>query len=274
MSKNVKLLKTINKLFPLPVHPFNEGDYGLWQFEKGAMTLQNYAQFESVANMLSGKQVLDVGCGAGGKSLYYASMGAEKVTGIDIIEKYKIQADNLAQRLQIKNVAFHIRDACETGFTDESFDTIIMNDSMEHIQFPAKVLLEMKRILKPHGKLYINFPPYNHPYGAHLSDVIGIPWVHLFFSDNTLIQVYKELVAKLPDGPDRVNLRISPGRDGKEYFSYINHMTIQRFNQIISALDLSLLYYKEIPLRSCCKFLCHGFMREYFVKTVVAILEK
>ena len=56
------------------------------------------------------------------------------------------------------------------------------------------------------GKLFVNFPPYNHPTGAHLSDVIGIPSVHVFFSDKTLIAAYKELVAPFERraGPDQV----------------------------------------------------------------------
>ena len=60
-----------------------------------------------------------------------------------------------------------------------------MNDAMEHVDEPEKVLDECYRILKKDGKVYLNFPPYNHPYGAHLSDAIGMPWVHVFFSRKT-----------------------------------------------------------------------------------------
>ncbi|HAS92002.1 MAG TPA: class I SAM-dependent methyltransferase, partial [Clostridiales bacterium] len=44
---------------------------------------------------------------------------------------------------------------------------------------------------------------------AHLSDAIGIPWVHVFFSEKTLINTYKELVKNLPDGAERIDFRIS-----------------------------------------------------------------
>ena len=69
-AKNVLL--SLNKFFPLPVHPFN---------------LQN-----------EGKTVLDIGCGAAGKSLYYASMGANKVYGVDVVAHYKEESEKLAEQ--------------------------------------------------------------------------------------------------------------------------------------------------------------------------------
>ncbi|HHY12372.1 MAG TPA: hypothetical protein GX529_07055 [Firmicutes bacterium] len=78
------------------------------------------------------------------------------------------------------------------------------------------------RILKPGGRLYVDFGPYYHLFGAHLQDAIGFPWGHLFFDDKTLIKVYKDLVSQYPDGQQRINFRISEDSDGQEYFSYIN----------------------------------------------------
>jgi len=123
--------------------------------------------------------------------------------------------------------------------------------------------------------LYVNFPPYYHPYGAHLSDAIGFPWVHVFFSDETLIKVYKDLVKDLPDGMKRINFRISKDENGKEYFSYINRMTIKRFNNILKETKFNVSYYREVPLRDFLAPLAKmpGF-KEGFVKMVVAILEK
>lgn len=278
MQSAAAVLKAVNKMFPLPVHPFNTQaaggmSYAKWQYGKGEQTIKFYLDYTTTEKMFKGKTVLDVGCGAGGKSLFYASKGAEKVVGIDIVERYKEESENLAKELGISNFEFQIQDASKTTFDDNTFDTIIMNDAMEHVAEPESVLNEMKRILKPGGRLYVNFPPYNHPFGAHLSDVIGIPWVHLFFSDKTLISAYKDLVKTKPDGDDRISFRI--GNDGgKEYFSYINKMTIKRFNKILSETDLKVKYYKEVPLRGFLKPFCKIGLKEYFVKMVVCIFEK
>ena len=75
--------------------------------------------------------------------------------------------------------------AIKTDFKDNSFDVVIMNDFMEHVSDPEKVLEEAIRLVSPGGRIYINFPPYYHPFGAHLSDAINMPWCHLFFKDKT-----------------------------------------------------------------------------------------
>ncbi len=279
MSFSSKLLIGVNKLFPLPLHPFNtqaEGgiSYAEWQYQRGEDTIKFYLEYTNKENIFLGKDVLDVGCGAGGKSLFYLECGANKVVGIDIVPKYKEESEVLASKLGLRGFEFQLDDAKSTSFPDSSFDTIIMNDAMEHVAEPEAVLREMHRILKPQGKLYVNFPPYNHPYGAHLSDVIGIPWVQCFFSDKTMIKAYKELVSDKPDGKDRIDFRIGKNEKGEEFFSYINKMTIKRFKKINEDCPFKVSYYKEVPLRSFLHPLCRGFLREYFVKMVVCVFEK
>jgi hypothetical protein len=157
-------------------------------------------------------------------------------------------------------------------------------------------------VLRPGGRLYVNFPPYYHPYGAHLSDAIYIPWVHLFFSERTLIEAYKSLVADLPDGAERIKFRISKKsggagtkeRDGlgdssemeecpgmadgteREYFSYINKMTIGKFRRLLKVgFPAKLVFYKEAPLRGFLAIPAKmPLLKEMLVKMVVAVFEK
>lgn len=276
-----KLLLAVNRLFPLPVHPFNlqnEGkkSYAMWQYERGENTIEFYRERYTTEEMFRGKTVLDVGCGAAGKTMYYASQGVEKIVGMDIVAHYKDEAEALARELGFADkFEFVVGDAAQTGFPDNTFDTIIMNDAMEHVDRPDLVLAEVRRVLKPGGRLYVNFPPINHPFGAHLSDLIGMPWVHLFFSEDTLIAAYKELCKTVPDGADRIAFRISKNEQGKEYFSYINHMTIKRFDSLRANAGMKQVYYREVPLRGFLTPLakCPG-LKECFVKMVVCVFEK
>ena len=276
-----KLCVTVNKLFKLPVHPFNlhnEGKktYAQWQYEKGIDTIKFYLKHNTVDEMFKDKFVLDIGCGAGGKTVFYASKGVKKITGIEILGKYREEAENLAKEYRLQDKFEFVQgDAANMPFENEIFDTIIMNDAMEHVDKPEMVLRECYRILKKDGKLYLNFPPYNHPYGAHLSDAIGIPWVHVFFSEKTLIKCYKELVKELPDGKERVDFRISKKEDGSEYFSYINKMSIKRANNILQNSNFELEYYSEEPLRNIFKYPARiPFFKEFLVKMVVCVLRK
>ena len=280
MGVSLSILLALNKIFKLPVHPFNlsnEGDmtYAEWQYEKGALTIDYYLKHASIADMFNGKTVLDIGCGAAGKSLYYASLGARRVVGMDVLEHYRKEAMALAREKGFEDrFEFVCAEAADTGFEGGAFDTVIMNDAMEHVAKPEAVLRECLRLLAPGGRLYLNFPPYFHPYGAHLSDAIAIPWVHVLFPEKMLIAAYKRLAGGLPDGARRVELRISKKAGGAEYLSFINRMTIRRFREILQGLPADCTYYSEEPLRGFLRGVARlpGF-REFFVKMVVAVLE-
>lgn len=281
MSFSSQVLLGLNRLFPLPVHPFNlanngEMSYTEWQFQKGDQTIQFFLPFHSQEQMFSDKTVLDIGCGGGGKTCYYATLGPKKMIGIDIVPHYAEEGNAFAREKGLADVvSFMTGDAARTDFADNTFDTIIMNDAMEHVAEPEKTLEECFRILKPGGHLYINFPPYYHPYGAHLSDAIGIPWVHALFSEQALIDAYKKLVRDLPDGSDRISFRFDKRPDGSETISYINRMTIKRFRNIQKGVKHPAVYEREIPLRNQLKGLANvpGF-REFFVKMVVCVYQK
>lgn len=281
MSASVKLLKAINKLFPPVVHPFNlQNDgtqtYAQWQYQWGERTIESFAPQYTAEDMFLDKAVLDMGCGASGKSLYYVSKGARSVTGVDVVEHYKKEAEEFAAALGYEDrFRFIAGDATALELPDESFDTVIMNDFMEHVSDPEGALRESLRLLKPGGRVFVNFPPYFHPTGAHLSDAIGIPWVHMLFSEKTLIAAYKDLVRGLPDEQERLALRFGPDENGRESLNYINKMTIRRFRRILSTLDIQPLYYKEIPLRRYFTPLAKmPLVKEMFVKMCACVIEK
>lgn len=281
MSLPVSLIKFTNKIFPPVVHPFNlQNDgvktYAEWQYEKGADTVQFFAGKYPSAVMFEGKRVLDMGCGAAGKSLYYASMGAAHVTGVEIVAHYEAEALALAEKLGLRDrFTFHLGSADALPFADGSFDTIIMNDFMEHTSDPEATLKEALRLLAPDGRIYINFPPYGHPYGAHMSDLLNMPWVHCFFSEHSLCLAYRELAETVPDGEQRVEFRMKQKENGKWEIAYINKMSLRRFKGILQKLNVQPEYYEEAPLRSFLKVLAKcPVTREKFVRMAVCVIKK
>lgn len=281
MKAAERLLLGLNRCFKPPIHPFNlqndgEKSYAMWQYEQGRRTVEFFLERYTEQEMFQGKAVCDIGCGAGGKSLYYAARGAAHVTGLDVLPQYGPQALALAEELGLADkFTFLCRDAADTGLPGASFDTIIMNDAMEHVADPEAVLSECARLLKPGGQLFVNFPPYYHPYGAHLSDLIAVPWVHAFFGDETLIAVYKRLCQTVPDGEERLRFRVSLDCNGREYFSYINKMTLHRFRPLRDAAPMAVEYYREVPLRQVFAIPAKwpGF-REFLVKMAVCVFVK
>lgn len=276
----VLVLRAMNHCFPRPVHPFNlrnesECSYADWQFEKAPLTLTYYLENYSIKEMFSGKRILDFGCGEAGKSVYYASLGAKEVVGVDIIPEYKERAIRFAQKHDCSNFSFICANVASLPVPSDQFDTIIMNDFMEHVSEPEEALRETMRILRPGGRAFINFPPYYHPYGEHLSDEISIPWVHTLFDEQTIISVYKSLVQDLPDGEERIRLRFSTGEDGLDHLTYINHMTIKRFEDMLDRLGIVPEYYQMTPLRPWLAPLAKiKACREYLNKMVTCVIRK
>lgn len=274
-----RVLLFLNKFFRPPVHPFNLANQGTmryadWQFERGHLTLEHYRPFASPEEIMKGKTVLDIGSGAGGKTLYYATLGVKKIYGVDVVPHYEEEARAMATEKNLADRAeFLTADATHLPFADDFFDVIIANDVMEHVAEPEAVLREAFRVLKPGGRFFTNFPPYYHPYGAHLSDVIGIPWVHALFSEPVLIEAYRELVRGLPDADMRLRLRLGDPERNSTRLTYINHMTIKRFRRIVAESPFHVAHWRLVPLRSFLRPLA-VLAPEFFMKAVVCILEK
>lgn len=278
---SVKSLLRLNRCFSPVSHPFNEEisggkTYGEWEFERGKSTLSCYAPHFSPEDIVFGKDILDVGCGEGGKSLYFLSLGAKSVTGTDIVPEYEEKSLALAEKLGLFNGFRYVcGDATDLPFDNCSFDVVMMNDFFEHVADPKKAVSEAMRVLRSSGRLYINFPPYYHPYGAHLSDAINIPWVHMLYGEKTLISAYETLTEDRSDRDRRLSLKIKSDPNGEKHLGYINKMTLKKASKIISESGIKPVYKRFIPLR---KWLYPAsklpFVREMLVKMAVYVFEK
>ena len=164
-----------------------------------------------------------------------------------------------------------------------------MSDAFEHLADPEAVIIECGRLLKPGGRIFISFPPYGHPYGEHLTDLIGIPYVQLFFSEADMTAAYARLAEDLPadrhpNGAERVAFRFTKDADGTLRNTYINKMTLKRFEEIrgrIAAQQkdgtarLKTVLYREKPLRAWLLPLAKLLgIKEHFVRMAVCVLEK
>jgi tocopherol O-methyltransferase len=102
------------------------------------------------------QNILDVGCGIGGSSLYLAEKFGAKVTGITLSP---IQANRAQERAQAAGLAaktdFQVANALDMPFADNSFDLVWSLESGEHMPDKAKFLQECYRVLKPGGKLML-----------------------------------------------------------------------------------------------------------------------
>jgi ubiquinone/menaquinone biosynthesis C-methylase UbiE len=112
----------------------------------------------SLARPEKGGRFLDIGCGTGWAVRYTAGLVGEggEACGIDISPKMIERAK--AKSRDDGNIHFYQADAEEIPFEDGFFDSIICTNSFHHYLHPSSVLNEVRRVLKPGGRVYIMDP--------------------------------------------------------------------------------------------------------------------
>jgi SAM-dependent methyltransferase len=259
-------------------HPFERELAGIesfeeWEYRFAQKAWSVFEDFLPLSELFQDKMVLDVGCGGGGKSLALLKYKPKELIGIDMDTNFIEKARQYAHQFDGK-AKFICADASHTPLNDASLDLVTMLDAFEHLSKPEKILTEAHRILKPGGRVLISFPPYYHPQGAHVSDLLPFPWVHLFFTEEALSKAYIHLSYLRKDGEKRRKLKFK--QDGEQWkMDYINHMTVKKAESILKKVDFQLKYFKLIPLRKIvAPLIKFKSTREFFIHTVVIVLEK
>jgi len=284
-----KLIFLLNRLFQRPYGSFGEltaakteaRSYFQWEF---AQAERSYFEFQPYIN-LRGKNVLDVGCGLGGKELFYLLKGAKSVTGLDISQtNVRIAQACFAERQPDpdRRLRLVVADAAAMPFADNSFDAAISTYTFEHLADPAGVLDEMQRVIKPGGEVFISFPPYFSPWGAHLTDWIRFPWCQVLFSERALLNVARAIEetehihASLPEFA-RVELA------GAIKLPHVNKLTVSTFERLLATSSLTVVSKTYRPVGAYMVGILRPvlslatkipLLREMFTSSVVLVGQK
>ncbi|MHC4077982.1 MAG: class I SAM-dependent methyltransferase [Planctomycetota bacterium] len=97
-------------------------------------------------------RLLDVGCGIGGASRFFAEEYGCHVTGVDLTPEFVAVAGALAAKVGLADrVRYREADATQLPFADHSFDGAYMMHVGMNIPDKAAVFAEMRRVVKPGG---------------------------------------------------------------------------------------------------------------------------
>ena len=147
------------------------------------LTRQSVAPLLDAAQVSAGMSLLDVCTGPGLIAAAAAERGANS-TGLD----FAAEVVRIARR-NYPDVEFHEGDAQALPFDDDHFDAAICGYGIIHVPDPAKVLSEMKRVLKAGGRLSVSVwqaPAADNGFGI-IFDAIN---------------AHADLSIPLPHGPD------------------------------------------------------------------------
>lgn len=128
-----------------------------------AETHRHFTDFANMASVLAlpaGATILDVGCGSGWLSEYFARLGYV-VTGIDISDELITMARERVERVAYQvdpetplRCRFQMLDI-EVAPLNEAFDAVICYDSLHHFEDERKVFRHLAAMLNVGGSLFI-----------------------------------------------------------------------------------------------------------------------
>jgi SAM-dependent methyltransferase len=122
-----------------------------------------HRRMEDYCVQVNDKQVLDLGCGKGERSLDLLAHGAH-VTGVDISPVYVAIAEGEALRAGNSASRFHFSamDAHSLKIADNTFDLVIGDGILHHLDLKIATD-ELYRVLKPGGRAVFKEPLLDNP---------------------------------------------------------------------------------------------------------------
>ena len=111
-----------------------------------------------------GERVLDVGCGEGEFAARLARAGAV-VTAVDVAEEALRRAREAHPELDLRL----IEGEGEWDLPDSAFDVVWAGEVIEHVADTAGWLSEVRRVLRPGGRLLISTPAHGLPIRLRLA---------------------------------------------------------------------------------------------------------
>ncbi len=112
-------------------------------------------------------KILDIGCNIG-TLLFLAKERGWLCEGMDINARVRRSFHNSGIHITIGNVL-------AASYPKESFDVIVMNDLIEHVPQPKKLLMKVRSWLKDDGVLFLVTPDG----GSAMFSFLGRRWFHL-----------------------------------------------------------------------------------------------
>jgi ubiquinone/menaquinone biosynthesis C-methylase UbiE len=108
---------------------------------------------------------LDCGCAEGDYAAGLAHRGASSVVGIDM------GPDSIASAqvrwANIPGLSFRVAAAEDLPFADETFERILLNEVLEHVEYEEQTLRELRRVLVGGGIIALFSPNRCFPFEGH-----------------------------------------------------------------------------------------------------------
>jgi len=171
--------------------------------------------------------VLEIGCGEAGVLKAFTDIGHQCV-GIELgPQRVALAKKYLEKEISEGKISFIIKNIYDIDLEreiGEPFDLIILKDVIEHIHEQERLIPKLRSFLKPGGKIFFAFPPWQMPFGGHQQICSNkllskLPWFHLFPAF-----IYKQILRLFGEKESTIEALLEIKETG---------ITIERFERIV-----------------------------------------
>lgn len=132
-----------------------------------------------IGEHLKNKRFLDYGCGSGHTVLKAKEREASLALGYDVdLSKVKLNYSDFTCDFKVVK-------------QNAPFDIILLNDVLDHavVIDPIQILLQVKSVLSPKGRVFVRNHPWTSRHGGHLYEKKNKAFLHLIFDSVELSRI-------------------------------------------------------------------------------------
>jgi len=132
-----------------------------------------------------GMSLCEIGSAEAGVLYPFMQAGGKNCLATDIAQ-FRLDTGKKISKILDIPIEYFFHNILEDDIPAEwqnAYDLVFLRDVIEHLENPALALTNMRKLLKPNGKIYITFPSYYSPYGGHQHTLSGnfvtkLPYLH------------------------------------------------------------------------------------------------
>jgi SAM-dependent methyltransferase len=190
-------------------------------------------------------RVLEIGCGEAGVLKAFLERGAIAV-GVDRNgSRLERGREFLAGAIEQGRLMLLHRDAHTLGEDEHfvgSFDVIVLKDVIEHVDDRPSLFALMARLLRPGGRVFLAFPPWQMPFGGHQQNcrsrvLSRLPYFHLLPT-----ATYRTVLEAFREQPKRITSLLATKDTGISTYEFealverSGYRTLQRLHYLITPI--------------------------------------
>jgi SAM-dependent methyltransferase len=121
----------------------------------GVVPAEAIPELAAELRLRPGDTLLDLACGRGAYGLLIAKEAGSSVIGVDFSAQALAEAREQAARMGVSGASFRVGQLTATGLPDASVEAVLCTDSIQFPDEPALAYGEIRRVLKPGGRVVL-----------------------------------------------------------------------------------------------------------------------